>query len=142
MWGVSLGQIHLGSLGREGLATAFPVTWYAALGTVVVGGVYACFARRTSGWVMAAYAAGAVVVLYTTLPALTGVPDGVWVYKHIGVTRFIAAHGGPKPSTDIYNQFPGLFTAVVFTPGSMITLTGPALTRADAADLARRLRQF
>lgn len=39
-------------------------------------------------------------------------------------------------------RFPGLFAAVVFTPSSMITLTGPALTSANAADLARRLRQF
>jgi hypothetical protein len=111
LWGVSLGQIHLASVGREGLTTSFPATWYAALAIVVIGGAYSCFARRTSGWVMAAYIAGAAAVLYATLPALTGLPDGVWVYKHIGVTRYIGAHGGPSPSVDIYNQFPGLFTA-------------------------------
>lgn len=110
LWGLSLSQIDVGSLGRDGLVTALPVMWFVALGVLIAGGVYACWGRRTSGWVMAAYPLGAVIVLFATVPALTDVPRYAWVYKHIGVTEFIQANHGPDLSGDIYNRFPGFFT--------------------------------
>jgi hypothetical protein len=110
LWGISLGQIDIASLGRDGLVTALPVTWFAALGIVIAGGVYVCWGRRTSGWVMAAYPLGALIVLFATVPALSEVPRYAWVYKHVGVTEFIQANGGPAAGGDIYNRFPGFFT--------------------------------
>jgi hypothetical protein len=110
LWGLSLGQIDVASLGRDGLAAALPPIWFAALGTLIAGGVCACWGWRCSGTVMAAYVLGAVVVLFATVPAVADVPRYSWVYKHIGVTGFIQANHGPDPSGDIYNRFPGFFT--------------------------------
>ena len=110
LWGVSLGQIDVASLGINGLATAFPGTWYAALVLLIVGGTWACWGRRTSGWVMAVYPLAVVLVLFATVPAVSDVPRYAWVFKHIGVTDFIQSNGGPSVSGDIYNRFPGFFT--------------------------------
>lgn len=110
LWGLSLSHIDVASLGRDGLVTALPATWFVALGVLIAGGAYVCWGRRTSGWVMAVYPLGAVILLFATVPALTDVPRYAWVYKHIGVTDFIQANGGPNLSGDIYNRFPGFFT--------------------------------
>jgi hypothetical protein len=119
LWRLSLSDIHLKSLGPGGLAAVLPLLWYLALGLLIAGAAYACWGRRANGWVMAAYVVGAVVILYATLPALTTVPNGVWVYRHIGVTRFIVANGGPNPGGDIYNKFPAFFTLAAWLSSVM-----------------------
>ncbi len=111
-WGVSLRTIPTSALGKYGLPPALPTLWYAALAVLVGGAVIAIWAaKRPSTPVIALYVLAVVIVLYATVPAITAVPHYPWVYKHIGVTRFIGAHGGVNLTGDIYNRWPGFFAA-------------------------------
>ena len=49
------------------------------------------------------------IILYGTVPMLSAQPHYGWVYKHIGVVRYLEAHGKANPSIDIYNRWPGFF---------------------------------
>ncbi|HSS04772.1 MAG TPA: hypothetical protein VLK89_06260, partial [Solirubrobacterales bacterium] len=59
---------------------------------------------------MIIYITGTIVVLHCTMPAITDFPQYSWLYKHVGVVRFIEAHGGLDRSVDLYNRWPGFFT--------------------------------
>jgi hypothetical protein len=109
-WAFSLHTIHTTHLGRYGLVPALPALWYAALAALICGGITATWATRPNGLLIVLYIMAIVVVLYATVPAITAVPHYPWVYKHIGVTRFLNAHGGVEfASGDIYNRWPGFF---------------------------------
>jgi hypothetical protein len=109
-WGLSLAHIDLSHLGSYGLPPALPLLWYAALAVLVGGAVLAIWGpARPSGWVIAGYLLAIAVVLYVTIPAVASEPQYSWVYKHIGVVRFISLHGHTRASIDIYNRWPGFF---------------------------------
>jgi hypothetical protein len=109
---MSLRMIHTGNLGRYGLPPALPVVWYLALATLICGAVIVMWATRPLGGLIALYVLSVIVVLYATVPAIAAVPHYAWVYKHIGVTRAIAAHHGVAfASGDIYHRWPGFFAA-------------------------------
>ena len=109
IWRVSLAHVELSSLGSYGLPPALPRMWYLALLITVVGFVTATTARRTNALVMVGYLAVLVIILYGTVPALSGPPHYAWVYKHIGVVRYLETHGQVNPAIDIYNRWPGFF---------------------------------
>ena len=108
-WRVSLLHVSVSNLNDYGLPPALPITWYAALLVAVVGAVTATTARRSNMLIMLGYIAVVVFILYGTVPVLSGQPHYAWVYKHIGVVRFIEAHGAVDPHIDIYNRWPGFF---------------------------------
>jgi hypothetical protein len=110
LWALSLHEIQPYHLGRYGLAPALPAAWYLALGVLIGFAVAACWLVPRPGLLVAAYVAAIVVVLYATVPSITAVPHYAWVYKHVGVTRFIDVHGGVAfASGDIYDRWPGFF---------------------------------
>ncbi len=109
-WGLSLARIDLSHLGSYGLPPALPGLWYAAFAVLVGGAVLAIWGPwRPNGWVIAAYLLAVAVVLYATIPAVASEPQYSWVYKHIGVVRYISLHGHTRASIDIYNRWPGFF---------------------------------
>ena len=65
--------------------------------------------RRTSGLIMVGYIVVVAVILFGTVPVLSAQPHYAWVYKHIGVVRYLEAHGKANPKVDIYNRWPGFF---------------------------------
>ncbi len=109
VWALSLSHINVSTLGKGGLPPALPLGWYGSLATVVSGASLSIWARRPNAWLMSAYIGATIIILFCTIPAITAVPQYWWVYKHIGVTRFIAAHGGVDQSVDLYNRWPGFF---------------------------------
>lgn len=109
LWAVSLRAIHVDRLGSYGLLAALPVLWFAALGLVTLGAVGALAAARPSGAVLACGGTALAIVLYATIPAVADMPQYAYVYKHIGVTRFIEAQHGVDRSVDIYHRWPGFF---------------------------------
>ncbi|WP_239345736.1 MULTISPECIES: hypothetical protein [unclassified Frankia] len=109
LWATSLGDIRVDSLGDYGLPPALPVRWYAGLALVVVGYAAALCQRRPSPWLLAGFLTATVVILYGTVPLCTDVPHYPWVYKHIGVVRYIDVHGSIDPGIDIYHRWPGFF---------------------------------
>jgi hypothetical protein len=116
IWGVSLLHVDVYNLGDYGLPPALPITWYAALLLSVLGAVTAITAQRTSGLIMVGYVLVVAVILFGTVPALSPQPHYAWVYKHIGVVRYLEITGKANPSIDIYNRWPGFFAlAAVFS---------------------------
>ena len=96
-------------LGDYGLPPALPITWYLSLALAVVGAVTAITMRRTSGLIMVGYVVVVAVILFGTVPVLSAQPHYAWVYKHIGVVRYLEAHGKANANVDIYNRWPGFF---------------------------------
>jgi hypothetical protein len=109
LWQVSLLHVNPYDLGDYGLPPALPVTWYLSLALAVVGAVAAITMRRTNGLIMVGYVIVVAVILFGTVPALSAQPHYAWVYKHIGVVRYLEAHGQANPKVDIYNRWPGFF---------------------------------
>ena len=109
IWRLSLLHVDVSHLGDYGLPPALPLTWYFALTLSVVGAVTAITVRRTNGLLMVGYVVVIAVILYGTVPILSAQPHYGWVYKHIGVVRYLEAHGKANSSIDIYNRWPGFF---------------------------------
>jgi hypothetical protein len=109
IWRLSLRHVDVENLGSYGLPPALPLAWYLALALSVLGAVTAAAARRSSGLIIFGYVTVVVVILYGTVPVLSGQPHYAWVYKHIGVVRYLEAHGQVNLNVDIYNRWPGFF---------------------------------
>jgi len=109
LWRLSLLHVNTAHLGDYGLPPALPITWYAALLLAVVGAVTAITVRRTSALIMVAYVFVVAIILFGTVPVLSAQPHYAWVYKHIGVVRYLEATGKVNPDIDIYNRWPGFF---------------------------------
>ncbi len=116
LWRVSLLHVNVSNLGDYGLPPALPITWYIALFVSVLGAVMAITTGRTSGLIAVGYIAVITVILFGTVPILSAQPHYAWVYKHIGVVRYLEAHGKANTKIDIYNRWPGFFAlAAVFS---------------------------
>jgi hypothetical protein len=116
IWRLSLLHVDVTNLGYYGLPPALPITWYLALTLAVVGTVTAITARRTSGLIMVGYVIVVAIILFGTVPVLSAQPHYGWIYKHIGVVRYLEAHGKVNIKIDIYNRWPGFFAlAAVFS---------------------------
>ncbi len=109
LWRVSLVHVDVSNLGSYGLPPALPIAWYIALTLAVAGAVTAITARGKSGLMMVGYVVVVAIILYGTVPVLSAQPHYAWVYKHIGVVRYLEAHGIVNPNIDIYNRWPGFF---------------------------------
>jgi hypothetical protein len=108
-WAVSLPHIHVQSLGEYGLPPALPPLWYAGAGLLVVGAALQVALSPRSDAITLLYVVGLVVVLFGTVPAVSAEPHYAWVYKHVGVSRFLGVNHSPDLSADIYNRWPGFF---------------------------------
>lgn len=109
LWRLSLTHVRVSHLGSYGLPPALGPGWYAALAISVLGAAAAVSASRASGAVAGVYIVAAAIILYGTVPVLSGPPQYAWVYKHIGVVRYLESHGRVDPAIDIYNRWPGFF---------------------------------
>lgn len=109
LWAWSITRVRVADLGGLGLIGALPVTYFVAVGVVVVS---------ASGWVTRARLSAArlmvhvialAVILYGTAPLIYTEPRYAWLYKHIGVVQYITVHGHLGISNDIYQDWPGFF---------------------------------
>jgi hypothetical protein len=108
-WAASLPHIHVESLGEYGLPPELPLLWYAGAGLLVVGAALQVALSSRSDAITVLYLVGLAVVLFATVPAVSAEPHYAWVYKHVGVSRFLGAHHTPDLNADIYNRWPGFF---------------------------------
>jgi hypothetical protein len=115
MWWAALLATDTGQLGDLGLLAAYPASWFGALGLVLAVCIWGVVGRHAgSKWIMSASVTSLVLILYSSASLLTTVPRLPWAYKHIAVTDYISASGHLDPSIDIYNRWPGFFTASAF----------------------------
>jgi len=109
LWRISLAGVNPYRLGEYGLPAALPMSWYLALAVCVLGAVLAS-TRAERRPLLAVFFIGLVaLILFGTVPALSGQPHYAWTYKHIGVVRYLEIRGHVNPAIDIYNRWPGFF---------------------------------
>jgi hypothetical protein len=115
LWGVALAITDTGPLDDFGLLTKLPVIWYIAVLIVLALFLWGLVSRPlASSRIMCASLSVLVVMLYASAALLSSVPRLAWTYKHMAVTDFISTTGGVDPSLDIYNRWPGFFSASAF----------------------------
>ncbi|GAA0517030.1 hypothetical protein Ade02nite_84760 [Paractinoplanes deccanensis] len=102
--------LDVDDLGDYGLPPELPLAWYVALAVLTAGAGVTLAGREFDRRRSAAYLTGLVAVLYGTVLVAADVPRYPWVYKHIGVTRYIDLHGSVDWSIDIYHRWPGFFS--------------------------------
>src|SRR5262249_22318037 len=81
----------------------------AAAGLLVIGATLQVALRTRSDVITLLYLVALVVVLFGTVPAVSAEPHYAWVYKHVGVSRFLGVNHTPDLNADIYNRWPGFF---------------------------------
>lgn len=126
LWMVALPAIDAPVLGRWGLLFSGPPTFALALLAVVLAFIAALRSRRI-GWMWAALM-GAVMIERGTGALVLDAPSVDWAYKHLGVVDLFVTHGRVDWGLDIYQGWPGFFSAV----GALQETSGIA-----AFDLAR-----
>ena len=110
-WAYGVSRVRLSAVGPYGLLSAVDV-WFFLGVALVVGGFGAALAvRETRTWLLSLYLVGLVLVLHTTVPLLTGVPEYGWVYKHVGIIETFLTYGRVVDPNNIYQAWPGLFAA-------------------------------
>jgi hypothetical protein len=126
LWFHAVRSVHLDARDFAGLAPELSWTFWAGLLLLAVGFCVE-LARRGRGAVLATYVAGLVVMVHA-LPVLAyELPRYAWVYKHIGVTAFIAQGGQLDRGVDLYQNWPGFFAAsAIFTSVSHTSLLATA----------------
>lgn len=115
LWGVALAMTDTGPLDDFGLLTKLPVIWFIAVAAVLALFLWGLVSKPVAPpRMLGASLSVLVVMLYASAALLSSVPRLAWTYKHIAVTDFISTTGGIDPSLDIYNRWPGFFSASAF----------------------------
>ena len=109
IWLSSLRDVRMEEAGGWGLLTALPLSWYAALVTVVGLYVWTLLSRRVVGHAVAAVHVVLVAILFATTALVYDVPRYPWTYKHVGVVEYLLENWTVDRSIDIYHNFPGFF---------------------------------
>jgi hypothetical protein len=111
LWWWALADTNLGATGAVGLINAFPTAFYLAVALVVIAVVLALLWAPFSRLACTAGLVTFVFVIYGTPALLYSEPQYAWVYKHLGVIRYLELHGSTDRSIDIYQNWPGFFAA-------------------------------
>lgn len=112
LWIVAARATDAADVGDYGLLAQLPPTYFAAVLLVVTGSVLEVLRSRLRPWLIAGHVVVLVLVMHGTIPLIVEQPQYAWVYKHIGVTEYIRAHGTVSSGIDIYQQWPAFFAAV------------------------------
>ncbi|MEU9731355.1 glycosyltransferase [Streptomyces sp. NPDC048002] len=112
LWVTSLREVRLDAMGDLGLLQVLPVTFWVALGLLVVGFCVAAGDRRTPHGCYALYTLALIAVIHATPPLLYSELRYAWAWKHVAVIDAMVRHNGEVPDAEglgIYNQWPGFF---------------------------------
>lgn len=111
LWWWALKHTPLGSTGGLGLVNAFPLMFYVAVGLVVASTVASLVVTPLSRLAALANLTTFVVMIFGAPAVLYQEPEYAWTYKHLGVIRYIELHGSTNRAIDVYQNWPGFFTA-------------------------------
>ena len=73
--------------------------------------------RAPRAWLLITYLLALMAVIYAAVPILFKVPEYEWVYKHIGIIQSFITYGKITDPSNIYDQWPALFTTVASISG-------------------------
>ena len=121
LWVVSLAQLGSGTVGRFGLVSGLPITYFLALALVVTGTIVAI--RRGAHPATVVAHLGLFVLIVHATPAIAySELRYAWAWRHVGIVDLMQRRHLLVPDTPvlpIYQHWPGFFTAATtFTEAS------------------------
>jgi hypothetical protein len=111
-WAYGVAQMNPAPAGGYGLLAIANVWLVLGLLLLLAGFVLELSRPNSRGWLLTLDLIGLIVAIHATVPIIYGTPEYAWVYKHIGVASSFARYGRITDPTNIYDQWPALFTAV------------------------------
>ncbi len=106
--------------GPGGLLAVVSPAWYLGLAMIVAAVLVGLFVRGAEPGVSVV----ALVVAFAATPAVAySLPRYSWTAKHVGVTSYMLAHGSVSAGSDIYQAWPGVFSAMAWF--SRVSATDP-----------------
>lgn len=112
LWISALPSIAHATETGYGLLFAASPTLTASM-LVLLGGFVVAL-RRGNHVAMGLLLLGTIAVQRLTVTLTTDLPIYTWTYKHLGVVDYIASHGALARGSDVYNEWPGLFSATAW----------------------------
>jgi hypothetical protein len=122
-WGHGISQIHVASISTYGLLASLNPWCLIGLAALLGGGLFELLSSRPRAWLLCAYLVALIAVVYAAVPLLFKVPEYEWVYKHIGIIQSFSTYGKITDPTNIYDQWPALFSTVAAVSG--LSKVGP-----------------
>jgi hypothetical protein len=123
-WGYGVSKIRPQSIGLYGLLASANIWFVLGLVALLAGGLLELTRREPRWWLLGTYLVALIVAIHGTLPILFGnVPEYAWVYKHVGIIESFVHYGRVTDPSNIYDQWPALFTTVASV--SALAHTGP-----------------
>jgi hypothetical protein len=116
-WGYGISQIHIESISTYGLLASANIWYFLGLALVLGGGLLELLSGTPRAWLLTTYLVALMVVIYATVPILFKVPEYAWVYKHVGIIQAFSTYGKTTDPSNIYDQWPALFTTVASISG-------------------------
>lgn len=109
-WAAGVVGTDLGQVDGFGLVSALPLSYFLALGALLIGlSLTLARGELPPKLLLALYVVALILVFHATTPLLYDAPRYPWVFKHIGVIDFIASTGGVDRQVDIYHNWPAFF---------------------------------
>jgi hypothetical protein len=112
LWAISLRSIDVSRIGAYGLVPLFPVTFFAALGILIVSFTFSVNRDRAPAMILTAHVVALIVILHATPPILYGHLRYSWAWKHVGIVDYIQRNGTVDPGIGLlnaYHNWPGFF---------------------------------
>ena len=97
---------------------------YRRPGGAAAGALAELIRPQPRAWLFGLFLVGLIVAIHTSVPILYGgTPEYAWVYKHIGVAQEFGLYKRVTDTSNIYQEWPALFTLVAAV--SSLGCTGP-----------------
>jgi hypothetical protein len=116
-WGYGISKVHIESISPYGLLASANIWYFLGLALLLGGGLAELLSGTPRAWLLITYLLALMAVIYATVPILFKVPEYEWVYKHIGIIQSFSTYGKITDPTNIYDQWPALFTTVASVSG-------------------------
>ncbi|MCO8271404.1 hypothetical protein M1L60_12440 [Actinoplanes sp. TRM 88003] len=111
LWALALTQLNPDDVGLYGFSAALGVPFIVGAVLLFIGFAVELFGRARP-LVLVAHLIVVPIIMQATVPLLDGTIEYAWTYKHIGVVDLINANSSLISGSDIYQQWPGFFSAV------------------------------
>ncbi|MGD0698886.1 MAG: hypothetical protein ABSA02_03275 [Trebonia sp.] len=116
-WSYGISKVQVESISPYGLLASANIWYFLGLALLLGGGLAELLSGTPRAWLLITYVVALMVVIYATVPILFKVPEYEWVYKHIGIIQSFSTYGKITDPSNIYDQWPALFTAVASVSG-------------------------
>ena len=112
-WAFGVSQTQRQAIGPYGVLFSASAWFFVGLAALLAGMLAELSRTRPRTWLLGAFLIALIVAIDTTVPLLYGgTPEYAWVYKHIGVAQEFGQYHRVTDTSNIYQEWPSLFTAV------------------------------